>query len=367
MTALDAIPTTVREALASGRAVRVVANGGWLHAGRPVMASASVSTAGDRGIVEYVPGDLTLTARAGTTLAELRQATRANGQWLPLDPWGGDGGTIGATISTASAGPHAHAMGLPRDVVLGLEFVTGTGETVRSGGRVVKNVAGFDLTRLLVGSWGTLGVITEVTVRLRARPAELRTFVLPVRDDAGSLNELAVSLRALPFTPVASEVVNGALASRLGLSAITTLLVRLGGNANSVRAQADGMRALGTLSEAPPDVWDALRSRAADAGAAWRLSDLSSRFGDTWSVAVSAARDLDAMVHGHPARGVVRVTAAGDAGRLVAAATAGPAVLESLPSDAWGLVPSRDGGRLERAIRAKFDPRGILNPGILGA
>lgn len=365
--ARDAISHTLRDALASGRAIRVVGHGGWLHAGHPVNASASVSTAADGGIVEYVPGDLTLTARAGTTLAELREATRANAQWLPLDPWGGDTGTIGATISTASAGPHAHAMGLPRDVVLGLEFVTGAGETVRSGGRVVKNVAGFDLTRLLIGAWGTLGVITEVTVRLRARPTALRTFVVPVRDDAGSLNHLAVSLRALPFTPVASEVVSGPLASRLGLPPVTTLLVRLGGNVQSVRAQADGMQAFGMLAEAPPGVWDALRSRAADAGAAWRLSDLPSRFGETWSAAMNGVRGLDAVVHGNPARGVVRVAAAGDADRLAAAATmAEHAVVECLPPDAWRLVPTRASGRLERAIRAKFDPRGILNPGILG-
>ena len=369
----DAIAATLRDTFATGGTLRVVANGGWLHAGQPVIASASLPTAGDRGIVEYVPGDLTLTARAGTTLAELRHATSANGQWLPLDPWGGDAGTIGATISTASAGPHAHAMGLPRDVVLGMEFVTGAGETVRSGGRVVKNVAGFDLTRLMVGSWGTLGVITEVTVRLRARPAELRTFLLPVPEDVRALNELAVALRSLPFTPVASELVNGAIASKLGLPSRTTLLVRLAGNANSVRAQADGLRTLGgdTLTDAPADVWDALRSRAADAGAAWRLSHLPSRFGQTWSTAVNGVRGLDALVHGNPARGVVRVTAAGDGAAIAraatTAATAGSVLVESLPGDAWRLVPARDGLRLERAVRAKFDPRGILNPGILGA
>lgn len=365
----NVIAATVRDALSDGegRPLRIVANGGWLHAGHPVHASGSVSTAGDRGIVEYVPGDLTLTARAGTTIAELREATRANDQWLPLDPWGGDGGTMGATISTASAGPHAHAMGLPRDVVLGLEFVTGTGETVRSGGRVVKNVAGFDLTRLMVGSWGTLGVITEVTVRLWARPAELRTFVLRVPDDARSLNDLAVALRTLPFTPVASELVNGTLAARLGLPTATTLLVRAGGNANSVRAQGERLRALGALSEAPPGVWDALRSRAADTGAAWRLSDLPSRFGDTWSAATNAVRDLHAAVHGNPARGVVRVTAAGDAAAVAhAASAAGHSLVESLPGEAWRHVPARDCGRLDRAIRARFDPRGILNPGILG-
>src|SRR5439155_9619738 len=101
------------------------------------------------GIVEYVPGDLTLTARAGTTLAEIRDATAAEQQWLALDPHGSDDGTIGATVATASAGPLATAFGTPRDLVLGVEFLTGGGALARGGGRVVKNVAGFDLVRLL--------------------------------------------------------------------------------------------------------------------------------------------------------------------------------------------------------------------------
>ena len=101
-------------------------------------------------------GDLTLTARAGTTLANIARATAAEGQWLALDPHGSASGTLGATIATASAGPLAHAFGTPRDNVLGIEAVTGTGEIVRAGGRVVKNVAGFDLTRLFTGAWGTL-------------------------------------------------------------------------------------------------------------------------------------------------------------------------------------------------------------------
>ena len=130
------------------------------------------------GITEYVPGDLTLTARAGTTLGEIRDATAAHGQWLALDPYGADEGTIGATIATASAGPLSTFFGGPRDLVLGVEFVTGDGVVARGGGRVVKNVAGFDLTRLITGSWGTLGVVTEVTLRLHARPRGDETFAL---------------------------------------------------------------------------------------------------------------------------------------------------------------------------------------------
>ena len=365
------IADRVREAHAQRQTLRISGAGGWLDAGRPVAAAATLSLAGERGIVEYVPGDLTLTARAGTPIADLVAATKAEGQWLPFDPWGGDAGTIGATVSTATPGPHVHAMGLPRDVVLGMEFVTGTGATVRAGGRVVKNVAGFDLTRVLIGAWGTLGVITEVTVRLRARPAATHTVALEARMSPTALNELAARLRALPFTPMASELVNAALAERLGLGSRPALLLRLGGNAHALRSQLAAIAAFGAIGDAPADVWRALRTTSPAAGAAaWRWSQLPSVFGATWAAAEAATRELDgAFLHGNPARGVVRVSAAGDVSRLARAAAAfGPTtIVEQLPAGAWPAMPREKRDAISRAIRQRFDPAGILNPGIMGA
>src|SRR5689334_19753034 len=129
----------VREAIARRSPVRIISRGTWLQAGRPVRHAESIVLDGLSGIVDYTPGDLTLTARAGTTLAEIDEVTRAHGQWLTLDPFGSESATLGATIATGSYGPLAHHFGAPRDVVLGAEFVTGTGALVRGGGRVVKN------------------------------------------------------------------------------------------------------------------------------------------------------------------------------------------------------------------------------------
>src|SRR5262249_12974640 len=173
----EAIAERLRDAGAHDTRLRIAGAGTWLDAGRPVESSEQLSLAAHAGITEYTPGDLTLTARAGTTLREVHDAVAPHGQWLALDPFGADDGTIGATIATASAGPLATRFGTPRDLTLGLEFVSGRGAIVRGGGRVVKNVAGFDLTRLLTGSWGTLGVITEATVRLHARPETDVTLV----------------------------------------------------------------------------------------------------------------------------------------------------------------------------------------------
>ncbi len=362
------IAERIRDAHASGRPLRVKGAGTWLDAGRPTRTEATLSLADHRGIIEYVPGDLTLTARAGTPLTEIVAAVKANGQWLPLDPWGGDNGTLGATISTASAGPHAFATGLPRDVVLGLEFVSGTGEVIRAGGRVVKNVAGFDLARLVIGSWGTLGVITEVTVRLRARPLHLRTFALDLDPSPRTLNELATRLRAMPFVPFASELVNAALASRIGAGACATLLLRAGGNEKALRGQVDLLRSFGELREIQAAVWQNLRGIEGESTAVWRWSQLPAVFGDTWTAAASATVGLDhVLAHGNPARGIVRVLARGGSAQLARAATdfGGTIMIERLPLEAWAstTLPSADG--LSRAIRRKFDPKAILNPGIM--
>lgn len=362
----------VRGARESLTPLRIRGVGTWMSAGAPAASDETLSLEQERGIVEYVPGDLTLTARAGTPLAEIAAATRANDQWLPLDPWGGDDGSIGATISTATCGPHTHSMGQPRDNVLGVEFVTGSGDVVRSGGRVVKNVAGFDLTRLVTGAWGTLGVITECTMRLRAQPQVTRTVAIAPRMAAAELNDLAAKLRALPFTPLASELVNGVLAASLNLGPDPLLLLRVGGNAKSVAGQLDALRAFGAMRDVHEQAWGVLRTQPANAPS-WRWSQRPSLFGETWTAADLAARELGSVsIHGNPARGVARVVAAraADAARLarVAVNFRGTVILECLPERAWALLPpAPSDDALPRSVRAKFDPAEVLNRGILGA
>ena len=348
----------IRAARAERTPLRIHGSGTWLDAGRPVEAPDTLSVADDRGIVEYVPGDLTMTARAGSTMAELDAAARAHGQWLPLAPWGSERSTLGATISTATAGPYAAAFGLPRDVVLGLEFVTGIGDVVRSGGRVVKNVAGFDLTRLLTGSWGTLGVITEATVRLRALPEVTRTVLLVIEDgDVVPFNALCSQVRALPFAPFACELVSAELAARSGIGSRTTLVVELGGNRTSVAAQLDLLRGLGACEDAPPGV--IARIRGANARRSWRVSALPARFATVWAASAGAG----IFAHGSMIRGVVRVLSDHAAPSAPAGATL---TVERLPVEDWRAAPATARNPLEATVRAKFDPDRILNPGILG-
>jgi glycolate oxidase FAD binding subunit len=381
-------PAAIREQLCDARArrepVRITAAGGWLDAGRPVDAVRTIDLQRYRGIVEYVPGDLTLTARAGTSLAEIARVTGVERQWLPLEPFGAPEGTLGATIATASHGPLAHGFGTPRDQVLGLEVVTGGGDVVRAGGRVVKNVAGFDLTRLVTGSWGTLGIITEVTVRLRAMPAAEAHLAVAVPDDSpAGIAVVARAARALQAEPLAMELVNRALARALGLPAAATLLVRLGGNPASVAAQRDAVATLGWTSEVPAEIWNDLRTIEPAGAAVFRISDRPSAIAACWSLAAVP----DALVHASIGRGTAR-TILPDPARppaveaIRAAARSAPGfVAERLPAALWAEADRTRAARplpddpdglartrtvLLRRVKDTYDPMHVLNPGILG-
>ena len=261
--------------------LRVVGGGSWLHAGGTVRADAErLELSGLAGVLEYVPGDLTLTARAGTTLAEIDAATAPHGQWCPLLPWGGDEATLGAVFATATGGPCAKALGRPRDLALGLEFVDGTGTLVRAGGRVVKNVAGFDLTRLLVGSWGTLGAITELSVRLRARPKVDETWVLSREPgDAAAAARIDAFERG-PHAPLALQRVDAAQCGLLGLEPRDVALVRIGGNASFVASSRAALREVGDVRPCDTAIWTRCRALATDdprLETAHALSDALSR------------------------------------------------------------------------------------------
>ena len=363
----------VNEARAQGAPLRIAGGATWLDAGRPTRAASLLRLDGLEGIVDYTPGDLTLTARAGTTLHAIAQATAGERQWLTLDPFGDAGATLGATVATASWGPLAHAFGTPRDNVLGIEAVTGDGRIVRAGGRVVKNVAGFDLTRLFTGAWGTLGVLTEITVRLRARPEAEETWALAVPDGGAALAALLARLRTAPLAPLAVEVVAGALARRIGAAEDDVLLARLGGNADTVAAQRDALSALGDAAQRPSALWDALRAADPPGASAVRLSDLPSRFAATWNAACRAAIEAGgALVHGSPARGVARCVLAprddGAVERFVRGALAheGIVIFERLPTAAWSAVPAGlPNAPLAQRVKHAFDPDDLLNPGIL--
>ena len=365
----------VRFAVDRRTPLRLVGRGTWLGAGRPVSAGTILRLDGLTGIVDYTPGDLTLTARAGTSLAAIAAATAAEGQWLPLAPWGGDDGSLGATVATASAGPMSGALGTPRDIVIGVETVTGAGDVVRGGGRVVKNVAGFDLTRLMVGAWGTLGVLTEVSVRLRALPERDATLALSAPPSPTALAGLLAKLRAAPIMPLGLELLSAAIARQLALGDSPLVLVRVAGNAEVVAAQRDTLGTLATLSEVPGDSWARLRTVEPDHATVLRLSGPTAQFTDVWASAERLAVSVPGVLaHASISRSVVRVILPHSDGGLPDVATAAlraemrqTRIFERLPVSLWStLAPTAASDRLSRGVRAAFDPHRLLNPGILG-
>jgi len=361
---------------ASGTPLRIVGSGTWLDGGRPVHADAHIHTTDLADVVEYVPSDLVITVGAGMTLASLTAITAAHGQWFACDPIGSDNSTIGATVATATAGPLALGSGTIRDLVLGLSAVTGEGTPIHVGGRVVKNVAGFDLTRLATGAFGTLGAITDVSLRLHAKPAADATFIVEnERHDTLLALVAALGLQALSFH--AMELISPAFSQSIHATASHqwTLAVRATGNSAAVQAQRDLLASLGTVRDAAPSLWHDVR-HADGTDFSFRVSAAPDRIVATTSNVVSAcvAGGVEgARLRVTPHRGTVRVLIASDAptndiATIVRTLNVAPqrVIGERLPDAAWAVLPCATSNPISRRLRDAFDPHRILNRGIFG-
>jgi len=233
----------VAEARQAGRTLAIAGADSKSGVGQPVTADAAIASTGLSGIVEYNPEELVVVARAGTPLADIEAALAENGQALMFEPadWsrllGSNAGqTIGGIAATNMSGPRRILAGAARDALLGVRFVNGRGEAIRNGGRVMKNVTGLDLVKLMAGSWGTLGLITEVAFKVLPRPETEVTLAVdgPGAADAAKLMARAMGTSAevsaaahLPG-PVAGRVLGDERAGR------PTTLLRLEGFAVSI-------------------------------------------------------------------------------------------------------------------------------------
>ncbi len=328
-----------------------------------------LTTAALSGIVLHEPGALTLVAKAGTPLSEIERALAAAHQRLAFEPMDlrpllGTTGepTIGGVVATNASGPRRVQAGAARDVLLGMRFVDGTGMAVSNGGRVMKNVTGLDLARLLAGSHGTLGVVTEVALKVLPAPEAVLTLTLPGLDTARAVAALSAAL-ASPF-----EVTGAAHDAETG-----TTRLRIEGFASALPTRAERLATLlapwGAADMADADPWPAIRDVtdfAGREGDVWRLSLRPSEAPMVLAQAGGAQRldwggarawvlvpegtDLRARLGPHGARA-----------SLVRASAETRAALGAFPPEA----PAVAG--LSRRLRERFDPRGILNPGLMAA
>ena len=345
---LDDIVQAVRTAHDSHTPLRIRGAGSKDFYGG-MLSGQVLDVAAYRGIVAYEPTELYITARCGTPLAEIEAALAEKGQMLACEPPRFSGATVGGCVAAGLSGPRRQQAGAVRDFVLGVKLVDGTGQVLNFGGQVMKNVAGYDVSRLLAGSLGTLGVLAEVTLKVLPKPVAERTlvFALEAADAVTRLNQWG----GQPLPISASFWHDGKLWLRLSgaRAAVEAAVGKLGG---SVVAEADSL-------------WQSVREQTHPAFAGsilWRLA-LPSTAGDP------GLDGLRAIEWG----GAVRWYAGEQAAvRGAASRLGGHAVLYRAPEslrcreDAFApLSPALLA--LHRRLKKAFDPRGILNPGRLYA
>ena len=348
--------------------------GGWTEGGCVIVSVARLG-----GVCDYEPADLTLTAGAGLGWGDMGAVLRSNRQWMPVDAPGVGAGTLGGAVACGVPGPLAARYGAVRDNVLGLEVVTGDGRVLRIGGRVVKNVAGYDLVRLFTGSRGSLGVITRVSVRLFPLPEADVTLVFRGRRSEVLAMAAAVRTTALP---VAAAEVGGVwggsgdgrailevrvLGGREEVEDVCSRLERETGAAPGAvlrGGESEGLRGQGSE-------WEAGSSLVV------RLAGLPDRLEGTLSRAREVAAAVGGEVRADVLRGLVRVKGSPRAEDSVAVAGAlartrravegdgGTLTLSGAPRELAGRVGwnggAGDGAVLGKRIKSLFDPRSILS------
>ncbi|HMJ24777.1 MAG TPA: FAD-linked oxidase C-terminal domain-containing protein [Pyrinomonadaceae bacterium] len=363
----------------------------WIDAGNPlVRADLIVSTRRMNRLVRHEPADLVATCEAGITLKAFQTQLAAAGQWLPIDPPDDGRITMGGIVATGLSGPHSLGFGAPRSFVIGMRVVLADGRTIKAGGNVVKNVAGYDLCKLFTGSFGTLGLITELTFKLRPLPAETRTVLAH-----GSVASLTSTGRKAfaQLSPVALELISPGLAQdlQIGKKPDCALMLRFAGSPRSVVAQT--AQALKLLR----DDGNRCETLAEDAEAWSRLSAVPFRSADElkWRVAlrptdlVAFLDDMAELERDEASHTGLRWHAGLGDGRLRAIAQApvyhreavralerlrrkaenlsGSLVLENAPSeirnefDAWGDFGSTT--ELMKRVKGQLDPENSLSPG----
>ena len=201
-----------------------------LMAGPILPADVAVSTSRLRGVLRYERDDLTISVEAGMPFSELQSILRKNGQMIALDPPYSAEATVGGVIAANASGPMRRGYGTARDLVIGMTFATLEGKLVKTGGMVVKNVAGLDMGKLMVGSFGTLAVITSANFRVHSLPPETRTFLFHFKDVDALLDKRDGILRSV-LQPMSLDVITTPAAMRLGLDS-HTLALRAGGSAS---------------------------------------------------------------------------------------------------------------------------------------
>lgn len=378
---VEEVQAVLRLTAAAGAAVVPAGLGLRLGTGRrPDRCDVVLSTRRLRRVLAHEAADMTLVVEAGVTLAEVTAALTPHGQRLPLDPACPARTTIGGLIASDACGPLRAAHGKVRDFVIGVRLVLADGTLVKGGGRVVKNVAGYDLMKLMCGSYGTLGVIVEAAFKLCPHPAQTRIGVLECVDLAAAF-AAAAAVQSLEFAPAFARVLDAACAAAVGCTG-PTLVIGVEGSEAEVDAQAhavDVVRPRWLSPEEAAEAYGGARDASLSPAEALcaRVSVRSSDLSAVVSSAIVAARACDARaaIVADPGVGSAYVHLSGSTDAMVRAAqelrrhvagAGGFAVFVAIPAalgeslDPWGEVAALP---LMRGIKAALDPAHRLSPG----
>ena len=394
-----AVAAIVRGAFEADRTLEIVGSGSRRALGHPMRADAVLDLSILDRVLIYEPEELVLTVQAGTSMTAIEALLASGRQHLAFEPpdfgplWGAapGGGTIGGAVSIGYGGPRRPSAGGPRDHLLGFSAVNGFGEPFAAGGRVVKNVTGFDLSKLMAGAFGTLGVITEMTLKVLPSPEGTLTLVLGDLDEAAGLAALRRAL-ASPVAISAAAHLPVEIAGRLPGGALpagrSATLLRLEGVAPALAASEHALAEALDLADGRFSHIEAEESRALwrAVGGAWAFAGSTA---PVWRVCAPPARAaaLGARIRAAgagslyydwgggalwvegpetPNAGAAAIRAA-----LAAIAGEGHATLVRAPAGLDTAVArlqpaSRGVARLTQRIRAQFDPKGLFNPGRMG-
>jgi glycolate dehydrogenase FAD-binding subunit len=402
----DELAEIVRFAAAERLALLPVGSGTKLSQGMPpARYDLAVDLARLNRVLAYDPGDLTLSAEAGARLSDIARMLEQERQWLPLAVPFAARATLGGILATNSSGPLRQFYGTARDFLIGMEFVTGDGRRAKSGGRVVKSVAGYDLHKLMIGALGTLGIITAANFKTFPLPQATGAWTAAFRDGAGALRFRAAlaQSRLAPRTfdlacPEAARLLGaGPGGSRAPSAGAWTALISAGGSERAVKrharelnrlageAGADRFTELAAEESAP--LWERLREfssavrEASPAATLVKFSVLPGQFPALLDRAgaiaerhelrsariVRAAGLVYWALLPEPGQAIDRLAAAAAEFFDAAREAGGCAAIESCPSDlkrhvnVWG--PAGEDVKLMQKLKAVFDPEGILAPG----
>ncbi len=358
--------------------ILVAGNSSKLNWGGLVPSAGSiVSTQKLDRLIAHAVGDLTVTVEAGMKFATLQSILAAAGQFLPLDPAYPDRATIGGIIATADTGSLRHRYGGVRDLLLGISFVRADGKIAKAGGRVVKNVAGYDMMKLFTGSYGTLGILTEVTVRVYPLPVTSGTVILTGAVER--LVKVAKILLASALTPIAVDVLSTAFSQHLEISNTPSLVVKFATLPESIAqqsaqlleiAKSEGLKGGSWQGEQEQQLWSGIQTGI------WGTTPIGCKLGVRSTAVVETIATLDRLTD-RTATGVIHLASGIGACALSESATILPlrrhceaasgflSVLQAPVEvkqqiDVWGY-----GGNalpLMQAIKHQFDPHNLLNP-----